>query len=58
MTQVFQDVTQVGEGHFGKVYRVVSREDDQVYAIKVSKDTFHNDAERYVLKVMFSCHFP
>ncbi|XP_034252367.1 membrane-associated tyrosine- and threonine-specific cdc2-inhibitory kinase isoform X2 [Thrips palmi] len=46
MHQVFKDVTQVGEGHFGKVYRVISKEDNKVYAVKVSKEIFHNEAER------------
>lgn len=46
MHQVFKDVTQVGEGHFGKVYRVISKEDNKVYAVKVSKEIFHNETER------------
>lgn len=48
MEQVFKDVVQVGEGHFGKVFKVVSREDNKVYAVKVSKEIFHNETERCV----------
>lgn len=44
--QVFKDIIQVGEGHFGKVYKVISKEDQKVYAVKVSKEIFHNEAER------------
>lgn len=46
LEQVFKDVKQVGEGHFGKVYKVLSREDNKIYAVKVSKEIFHNEAER------------
>jgi len=53
MNQVFKDVTLVGEGHYGKVYRAVSREDGKVYAIKVSKEIFHNESEKYALNQYF-----
>mmetsp|Transcript_46151 Transcript_46151/g.88062 ORF Transcript_46151/g.88062 Transcript_46151/m.88062 type:complete len:508 (+) Transcript_46151:356-1879(+) len=44
--QDFQELDQVGSGSFGKVYKVVSRLDGCLYAVKKSSQPFRGDKDR------------
>lgn len=42
----FEQISKIGEGSFGEVFKVKSREDGQYYAIKISKYLFRNETYR------------
>lgn len=44
--QCFRVCEKLGEGSFGKVYRVCSREDDRMYAVKESRECFRGKSDR------------
>lgn len=44
--QCFQVISQLGVGSFGEVYKVKSKEDGKLYAIKKSRDRFRGQSDR------------
>lgn len=46
--QCFEQISKIGEGSFGEVFKVRSRDDGQLYAVKISKSSFRNEAYRQV----------
>lgn len=46
--QCFEEILKIGEGSFGEVFRVKSREDGKFYAIKKSKEYFRGEFNRQV----------
>lgn len=44
--QCFQQIAKIGEGSFGEVYKVRSKEDGLYYAIKRSKECFRGECDR------------
>lgn len=44
--QCFQQLAKIGEGSFGEVYKVRSKEDGLYYAIKRSKECFRGECDR------------
>lgn len=51
--QCFEQISKIGEGSFGEVFKVRSRDDGQFYAVKISKYSFKNEAYRQVSKICF-----
>jgi len=44
--QAFQVESEIGEGCFGTVYRVRSKEDGKVYAVKIARDKYKGPSDR------------
>jgi len=44
--QCFQEINKIGEGSFGEVFKVKSKEDGQYYAVKKSKQYFRSSKYR------------
>jgi len=44
--QAFQIETEIGAGYFGTVYRVRSKEDGKVYAVKIARDKYKGPSDR------------
>ncbi|TRY70416.1 hypothetical protein TCAL_16409 [Tigriopus californicus] len=61
--QAFTVEKEIGEGHFGKVYRVRSKEDGRLYAVKIAQECYKGDNDRArkleeVRKHEFLLHHP
>lgn len=52
--QCFEQISKIGEGSFGEVFKVRSRDDGQLYAVKISKCSFRNEAYRQVSGFFFN----
>lgn len=46
LEQCFDVCEKLGEGSFGEVYRVCSRDDGKMYAIKISRQPFRGKLDR------------
>ena len=46
LLQCFDVVCKLGEGSFGEVFKVKSKEDGRLYAIKRSRQRFRGDIDR------------